>query len=96
MNALPVSFLWPQFLWLLALLPVLVLFYLWLLRRRRRSAVRYASLSLVREAMGRGGAWRRHVPPVLLLLAFAAMLLASARPVACSPPTPAIAATTAS
>ncbi|MCB2016550.1 MAG: VWA domain-containing protein [Hydrogenophaga sp.] len=76
------SFLWPQFLWLLALLPVLVLFYLWLLRRRRRSAVRYASLSLVREAMGRGGAWRRHVPPVLLLLAFAAMLLASARPVA--------------
>lgn len=82
MNNLPVTFIWPQFLWLLLLLPVLVLLYWWLLRRRRQTALRYASLSIVREAMGRGGNWRRHVPPVLLLLAFAAMLLAAARPMA--------------
>jgi len=82
MNTLPVTFIWPQLLWLLLALPLLVLTYWWLLRRRRKSALRYASLSIVREAMGKGPGWRRHVPPVLLLFAFAAMLLASARPMA--------------
>lgn len=78
----PVQFIWPVVLWSLMVLPLLVLLYLWLLRRRRQAALRYASLSIVREAMGPGTAWRRHVPPVLLLLALAAMLLAAARPVA--------------
>ena len=45
------TFLWPQFLWLLAALPLLILLYLWLLRRKKKLAVRYASLSIVREAM---------------------------------------------
>lgn len=81
-NALPVTFLWPQLLWSLLALPVLVLLYWWLLRRRKRATLQLASLSIVREAMGRGPGWRRHVPPMLLLLAFAALLLASARPVA--------------
>lgn len=82
MKDLPVNFLWPQLLWLLIVLPLLVLLYWWILRRRKKQALRYASLSLVREAMGRTSGWRRHVPPVLLLLAFGAMLLAAARPVA--------------
>ena len=76
----PVSFLWPQMLWLLLALPLLVLLYLWLLRRRQRTALRYANLSIVREALGKGPGWRRHVPPVLMLLSLAAMLLAAARP----------------
>ncbi|WP_428292957.1 VWA domain-containing protein [Hydrogenophaga sp.] len=82
MNDLPVTFLWPELLWLMLALPLLVLLYVWLLRRRKQAALRYASLSIVREAMGKGPGWRRHVPPVLLLLAIAAMLLASARPMA--------------
>ena len=76
------NFLWPQFLWLLALLPVLLLLYLWLLRRKKKLALRYASLSLVREAMGGGQSVRRHIPPLLFLLAIAAMLVAAARPMA--------------
>ena len=76
------GFLWPQFLWLMLALPLLVLLYVWLLRRRKKLAVRYASLALVREALGRGPGWRRHLPPLLLLLALALLLLASARPVA--------------
>ena len=76
------DFLWPQFLWLLLALPVLALLYVWLLRRRRRTAVRYASLDLIRQALGRGPGWRRHLPPLLLALALALLVLASARPVA--------------
>jgi Ca-activated chloride channel homolog len=76
------NFLWPEFLWLLAALPVLVLLYIWLMRRKKKMALRYASLSIVKDAMGPGQAIRRHIPPALFLLALAAMLLAAARPVA--------------
>lgn len=76
------QFLWPQFLWLLLALPLLVLLYVWLLKRKKKMALRYASLSIVKEAMGTGPSFRRHVPPLLFFLAIAAMLLAAARPTA--------------
>ncbi len=76
------NFLWPQNLWLLAALPLMVLLYLWLMSRKKKMALRYASLSIVREAMGARQSVKRHIPPVLFLLAFAAMLLSTARPVA--------------
>jgi Ca-activated chloride channel family protein len=76
------SFLWPEALWLLALLPLLILTYVWLLRRKNRSAVRYANLGMIKEAMGVGSKYRRHVPPALFLLAIAAMIVSMARPVA--------------
>ena len=76
------TFLWPQFLWLLLALPLLVLLYVWLLRRKKKNALQYASLSIVREAMGKGQSVRRHIPPVLFLFSLAAMLVASSRPFA--------------
>jgi Ca-activated chloride channel family protein len=76
------QFLWPQFLWLLLALPLLVGLYVLLLRRKKKMAVRYASLSIVKEAMGVRQQVRRHIPPALFLLAMAALLLAAARPVA--------------
>jgi Ca-activated chloride channel family protein len=76
------QFLWPQFLWLLLALPVLVGLYVLLLRRKKKMAVRYASLSIVKEAMGAGQQVRRHIPPALFLLAMAALMFAAARPVA--------------
>lgn len=72
-------FLWPEYLWLLLLLPLLPLLYLWLLRRRDRTAVRYSSVRVAREAAA-GRQWRRHVPPALLFLALAGLLLAASRP----------------
>ena len=75
-------FLWPTFLWLLLAVPLLVLLYLWLLHRRKKTALTYSSLSLVREAMGTGPRLRRHIPPALFLLALVALLLAAARPLA--------------
>jgi Ca-activated chloride channel family protein len=76
------NFLWPELLWLLLILPALVLLYLWLLRRKKNAAVSYANLALVRQAMAGSATWRRHLPPLLFLLALAALLLASARPFA--------------
>jgi Ca-activated chloride channel family protein len=75
------NFLWPEMLWTAAALPVLVALYLWLVRRRRDS-LEYSNLGLVRQAMQSGRAWRRVVPPGLLLLAGIAMVLAAARPTA--------------
>ena len=75
-------FQWPEFLWLMLALPLLVLMYLWLLRRKRKLALRYASLSIVKEAMGPGQTVRRHIPPALFLLSLAVMLVAAARPMA--------------
>ncbi len=76
------TFFWPQFLWLLLALPLLVAVYVWLLRRKKKLALRYASLSIVREAMGRGQSLRRHIPPLLFLLSIAVMLVAASRPFA--------------
>jgi len=76
------SFAWPELLWLLLVLPLLVAAYVWLLRRKRKSALRYANLSMVKEAMGPGAAIRRHVPPALLLVALALLIVAMARPAA--------------
>ncbi|HEX5690495.1 MAG TPA: VWA domain-containing protein [Roseiflexaceae bacterium] len=76
------SWLWPGALILLAIVPLLVAAYIWMLRRRRPAAVRYSSLSLVRLAMPRYSRWRRHLPFALFALALASLVLALARPVA--------------
>jgi Ca-activated chloride channel homolog len=76
------SFVWPSALWGLALLPLLVLLYFWVLRRKRKTTVRLASITVAKLAAGRGPGWRRHVPPLLLLSALSALLFAVARPTA--------------
>ena len=76
------TFLWPEMLWLLLILPVLVAAYFFLLRRKKETALRYASLSMVKEAMGAGQRFRRHIPPLLFLVALSAMIVAIARPAA--------------
>ena len=76
------TFIWPEMLWALIAVPLLVLLYVWLLRRRKKTAIRFANLTLVKEAMGKSAAWRRHLPPALLLVAVSALLFAAARPTA--------------
>ena len=73
-------FLWTEVLWLAVFLPILVALYLWLLRRRKRGAIRYSGLAMVKAAMSRGAAWRRHLPPTLLLVALSALIVGGARP----------------
>lgn len=76
------NFLWQEALWLLLLLPLLVLAYRWLMKRRKKTAVAWSSLAVVKEAMGSQRLWRRHVPPLLLLLALASLIVAGSRPTA--------------
>lgn len=76
------TFIWTQMLWLLLLVPALVGLYIMMLRRRRKSAVRYANLAMVKQAIGKGPGWRRHLPPALLLIAITVLILAVARPAA--------------
>jgi len=76
------TFMWPEMLWLSLLVPVTVSVYILLLRRKRKAALRYASLSLIKEALSAGQRFRRHVPPLLFLVALALLLVAIARPAA--------------
>jgi Ca-activated chloride channel homolog len=76
------TFLWPSMLWAMLALPVLIALYVLLITRRKKTTLRYANLGLVKEALGRSSAWRRHVPPALLLLAIGTLLFASSRPAA--------------
>src|SRR5215211_5469825 len=72
--------LWPGFLILLGLVPLLIAIYIWTLRRRR-VGLRFSSLSLVRAALPRYSRLRRHLPFALLMLGLTSLIVALARPV---------------
>jgi Ca-activated chloride channel family protein len=72
--------LWPEYLILLGLVPLLSAAYI-LVLRRRRVALRYSSLALVRAALPRYSRLRRHLPFALFLLALVSLIGALARPV---------------
>jgi Ca-activated chloride channel family protein len=67
---------------LLLLIPLIIGVYIWLLRRRNRFAVRYSSLSLIRDAAAHQSRWRRHLPFAFFLLALTSLVFALSRPVA--------------
>ena len=75
------KFIWPEFLWLLLAAPLLVAAYVYVLRRKRKDALIYPSLGLVRAGVP-GRAWRRHVPPAIFLLGLIVAFLAASRPTA--------------
>jgi len=77
-NPTSFTFLWPTMLWLLLAVPLLVLAYVWVLKRRGALVARHARLEMV------GGAatnrLQRVLPPLLWLLGLTALILAIARP----------------
>jgi Ca-activated chloride channel family protein len=76
------TLLWPEMLWLSLAVPAIIVAYLLVLRRKKKIALRYASLSMVQEAMGASRRFRRHIPPLIFLLALISMLIAISRPAA--------------
>jgi Ca-activated chloride channel family protein len=75
-----VSFGQPLLLLLLLAVPALAGAYAWQLRRRRRQAVRFPDVALLRAAGATRRSWRRHVPVALVLGALAVLGVGSARP----------------
>jgi Ca-activated chloride channel family protein len=74
-----ITFLWPTFLWGLLLVPLLAAVYVLLLRRRKKGALSYGNLALIKRAIG-STSWRRHFPPALMLAALTILIVAVARP----------------
>jgi Ca-activated chloride channel family protein len=74
------SFALPYALLGLLAVPVLVAAYVWQLRRRRRAAVRFSNVALIRSVLPRQRMWRRHVPLALVLGSLALLGLAAGRP----------------
>jgi Ca-activated chloride channel family protein len=74
-----VSFDQPLFLLALLAIPAAVALYLYVELRRMRYAISFTNLDVLARVAG-GGAWRRHVPPALFLVALAALCVGFARP----------------
>lgn len=64
---------------LVLLIPAIVALYLWLQQRRRRLIASYGS-SMLFGSVARQTSVRRHIPPVLFMLALTILIIALARP----------------
>lgn len=74
------SFATPALLWGLLLIPVVLVAYLVIQRRRSKYAARFTNLDLLTNVVDASPGRRRHLPPALAIIALAALLLAMARP----------------
>ena len=74
------TFTWPLALLMVLAVPAVLGAYLWKLRRRRKQAVRYSSVALLRSVIPKGTRWRRHLPVALLLTSLGILAVASSRP----------------
>jgi len=74
------SFREPVVLFGLLLIPIALLAYRQLQRRRRREAAAFANPALLPNVLTAVPGWRRHLPPLLVLLALATLIVALARP----------------
>ena len=70
----------PELLLGLLLVPLAIGLYLLVQRRRNRYAVRFTNVDLLANIAPKTPAWRRHVPPVLYLVAITALVIGLARP----------------
>jgi Ca-activated chloride channel family protein len=70
----------PELLLGLAIIPLAILGYLLVARRRSRYAVRFTNLDLLANLVPKRPSWRRHLPPLLYLAAASALVLSLARP----------------
>jgi Ca-activated chloride channel family protein len=71
---------WPIGLLALLLVPLALVGYLWIERRRARYAIHYTNIEVLAGVVTRGSRWRSIVPVALILLAVTCALAAVSRP----------------
>ncbi len=74
------NFAWPFALLSLLSVPILLGVYVWQLKRKRKSAVVFSNLALIKAAMPARASWKRHIPVALFLAGLTGLGLATARP----------------
>ena len=74
------TFAWPLAMLLGLAVPILLGVYLLAMRRRRKQAVSYSSVALLRSVLPPRSRWRRHLPVALLLSSLGVLAVAAARP----------------
>jgi Ca-activated chloride channel family protein len=74
------SFAFPAALAALALVPILLLIYVVVQRRRSRYALRFTNLPLLANVVDAAPRWRRHIPALLVLASLTALIVGLARP----------------
>lgn len=78
---LPITgFLNPGRLWVLAIIPILVVVYMLLLRRKTRAGIRFTNTSVLQMVLPKQSQWLRHVTVALALLSLVTLIGAWARP----------------
>jgi len=70
----------PELLLALAMVPIALIGYLIIQRRRSQYVVRFTNVDLLANIAPRSPSWRRHIPPLLYLVALSALAFSLARP----------------
>ena len=73
-------FLNPERLWWLLLVPFLVAAYVWIIRRKKRTGMRYTNTAVLGAVIPKQSQWRRHLAVAMTLLSLVAIVMAWARP----------------
>lgn len=74
------TFIWPAMFFALILVPLFIVVYLLMLRRRRKLAAKFNNLGFGQAATGRQPGMRRHVPAAFFLVGLTILVIALARP----------------
>ncbi len=74
------SFLAPERLWILILVPLLLLGYIYLVMRKKKTGMRFTNTAVLSRVVPKQSQWRRHLAVALSLAALVALSFAWARP----------------
>ncbi|MDR1852757.1 MAG: VWA domain-containing protein [Propionibacteriaceae bacterium] len=75
------EFMDPWRLLILLLIPLVIAAYIWALKRKKKTGMRYTNTTLVAQVMPKQSQWRRHLALALSLLSLGALSIAWARPI---------------
>jgi Ca-activated chloride channel family protein len=76
----PPSFLAPERLWVLIVVPLLIAGYIYLVLRKKKTGMRFTNTAILARVVPKQSQWRRHLAVALSLAALVALSLAWARP----------------